>query len=74
MCYRPSLPNVEPTNNEVESSIGLENIQIDEGKENPTQEKFHKALISVKDDMISHLIVAQCVKGLYLLFNFSCLC
>jgi len=39
MCCRPSLFNVEPPNNEVESPTGLENIQLDEGEENSSKEK-----------------------------------
>ncbi|KAG5023707.1 hypothetical protein JHK82_019608 [Glycine max] len=49
MCCRPSLFNVEPPNNEVESPTGLENIQLDEGEENSRRD--------------SHLIMAQSVKG-----------
>lgn len=39
MCYRPSLFNVESLNNEVQSPIGLENIQLIEGEENQVKNR-----------------------------------
>ena len=40
ICYRPSLSNIEPPSNEVESPIGLDNIQLDEGQQNSTRKKL----------------------------------
>jgi len=38
-CYRPSLSNIEPPSNEVESPIGVDNIQLDEGDQNSSGKK-----------------------------------
>ena len=33
-CYRPSLSNIEPPRDEIESPIGVDNIQLDEEDQN----------------------------------------
>ena len=39
-CYRPSLSNIEPPSNEVETPIGVDNIQLDEGDQNSGGKKI----------------------------------
>ena len=39
-CYRPSLSNIEPPSNEVESPTGLDSIQLDEGEQNSSGKKL----------------------------------
>ena len=34
MCYKPSLSNIASPSNEIESPIGVDNIQLDEGDQN----------------------------------------
>ena len=38
-CYRPSLSNIVPLTNEIESPIGVDNIQLDEGDQNSGAKK-----------------------------------
>ncbi|KAL5166536.1 Glutathione S-transferase T2 [Glycine soja] len=44
-CYGSSLSNIKPPSNEVESSIGVDGIQLDEGDQNSSEKKTHTTFL-----------------------------
>jgi len=50
-CYRPSLSNIVSLSNEIESPIGVDNIQLDEGDQNLDGKKS-RITFSVTEDVI----------------------
>jgi len=48
-CYRPSLSNIALSSNEIESPIGVDSIQLDEGDQNSCGKKSRTAFLVMED-------------------------